>query len=216
MQRQIYPSILSADFSKLGEEITAAQNAGANGIHIDVMDGHFVPNLTLGAPILKKIKKTISTVADCHLMVNNPDTLIQDFIDAGADVITVHQEACTHLHRTLNSIKSAGLQAGVSLNPATSFKDLEYVLENIDLILIMSVNPGFGGQSFIPSCFDKIKNLKNWLIQKKANHISIQVDGGVNSKTKDQLWTSGCDIAVAGSAVFSTDDYKKAIEGLRS
>ncbi len=196
------------------EEVMALQKAGADGIHVDVMDGHFVPNLTLGPPLVRSIKKDVKIEMDCHLMVSNPDSLIPEFAEAGANTITVHWEACTHLQRTLSLIKSLGCKAGVSLNPATPFEALEWVLDDLSLILVMTVNPGFGGQKLIPAALQKAGKLKQWLESKKSK-IEVQVDGGINKETAVLARKLGVDILVAGSAVFSQKDYKAAISQLR-
>lgn len=212
---KIYPSLLSCDFGRLLEEARAVEAAGADGLHVDVMDGHFVPNLTFGAPVLNSLKGKVKIPLDCHLMVTNPDTLILDFAKAGANGITVHQEACTHLQRTLRSIRDLGLTSGASLNPATPFETLEWVLSDLDLILVMTVNPGFGGQSLIPAALEKAGHLKKWLQTKGADHIQVQIDGGVNDKTAPLAKTQGVDILVAGSYVFGSKDYKAAVNSLR-
>lgn len=212
---KVYPSLLSCDFGKLREEIIAVEKAGADGIHVDVMDGHFVPNLTLGAPIVSSIKKDAKTPLDCHLMVSNPDSLIEDFAKAGAKIITVHLEACTHLQRTLSRIRSLGCKAGVSINPATPFEGLEWVLEDLDLVLSMTVNPGFGGQSLIPAALRKSAALVEWLKKKSSRKIDVQIDGGVNTSTAIEARKAGVDIVVAGSAVFGAKDYASAIAALR-
>ncbi len=196
------------------EEVVALQNAGADGIHVDVMDGHFVPNLTLGPPLIRCIKKDLKIEMDCHLMVTKPDELIPDFVAAGANNITVHWEACTHLQRTLSLIKSLGCKAGVSINPATPFEGLEWILDDISLILVMTVNPGFGGQKLIPAALQKAAKLKKWLASKNSK-IEVQVDGGINKETAALARKYGIDILVAGSAVFSEKNYKSAISQLR-
>lgn len=214
MTVQISPSILSADFSKLGEEIKAIQNAGAEYVHVDVMDGHFVPNITIGPLVIQSLKKLSPPKLDVHLMIENPNRYIEDFFKAGADIITVHQEACTHLHRTLTAIKDLGALTGVSINPATSVSSIEPVLELVDLVLIMSVNPGFGGQSFIEFSLQKIAQL-NQLRQKKQYRFLIEVDGGINQKTAKLVKREGADILVAGSYIFQSENISEAITNLR-
>jgi len=211
---KIAPSILSADFSRLGEEIKAVEEAGADVIHIDVMDGHFVPNITIGPLVVEGIRPVTKLPFDVHLMIENPQNFIDDFVKAGADWITVHQETCIHLNRVINLIKDKGIKAGVVLNPATSLCALEEILPEIDLVLLMSVNPGFGGQKFIPSSIKKIKNLRN-MINEKGLNVDIQVDGGIGVNTIHDVAEAGCDIFVAGSAIFGKGDYKEKIEKLR-
>ncbi|OGR60695.1 MAG: ribulose-phosphate 3-epimerase [Desulfobacula sp. RIFOXYB2_FULL_45_6] len=210
----IAPSILSADFTRLGEELKVIEKAGADWIHIDVMDGHFVPNITYGPIIVEACKRAVNLVLDVHLMIEKPDLLIPEFAKAGADYISVHVEACTHLHRSLQLIKSFGIKAGVALNPATPISSIEYVMDQLDFILIMSVNPGFGGQKFIRSSIDKIKDLSKMIKEKKPNTI-IQVDGGINKDTIKHVSKAGATSFVAGSAIFQTDDYQKTISILR-
>ena len=212
----IAPSILSADFAALGEEIRAVAAAGADWIHIDVMDGHFVPNLTLGPPIVRAIRKTTDLPFDVHLMVSPVDPLIEDFAAAGANVLTVHPESGPHLHRTIQSIKAAGVKAGVALNPASPVTLLEPVLDELDLVLIMSVNPWFGGQKFIQSQLRKIEQVRK-LIDASGRDIRLEVDGGVNAQTAPSVIAAGADVLVAGSAVFKgdPDGYAQNIKALR-
>ncbi|CDF57894.1 Ribulose-phosphate 3-epimerase [Thermobrachium celere DSM 8682] len=211
MMIKIAPSILSADFSKLHEEIKKVEEAGADYLHIDVMDGHFVPNITIGAPVVKAIRKHSNLTFDVHLMIENPDFYIGDFAEAGADIITVHAEACRHLNRTIQNIKSYGKKVGVALNPATPLNVLDYSLEYIDMVLIMTVNPGFGGQKFIPNMIEKIKNLKTMICSRGLN-IDIEVDGGIKLDNYKQVVEAGANILVAGSAIFESDDIKKTTQ----
>ncbi len=211
---KVAPSILSADFSKLGEEIIKIDQAGADMIHIDVMDGHFVPNLTLGAPIVKALRTVTKLPFDIHLMINNPENLIDDFIAAGADIITIHIEAANHLHRLVQKVKSSGVKVAVSLNPATPLNTLEEILPELDMVLLMSVNPGFGGQSFIPATLNKIARLKEMIDAKKLK-IDIQVDGGINLETAPKANKHGANILVAGSAVYGSNDIKGTIAQLK-
>lgn len=208
----IAPSILSADFGRLKEEVAALDKAGADLIHCDVMDGKFVPNLTFGATIIKSVRANTHLPLDVHLMIENPDIMLETFAKAGADILTVHAEACPHLDRTLSKIKELGCKVGVSLNPATSEDVLQYVLDKIDVILIMTVNPGFGGQSFITSQLDKIARVKELI---GSRNIKIEVDGGINPLTAAECVAAGADILVAGTTVFDGFDYRKNIESLR-
>jgi ribulose-phosphate 3-epimerase len=210
----IAPSILSADFTRLGEELTNIEQAGADWIHIDVMDGQFVPNISYGPIIVDACKKASNLVLDVHLMIETPDLIIPEFARAGADYISVHQEACPHLHRSLQLIKSFGVKAGVALNPATPLSSIEWIVDQLDFVLIMSVNPGFGGQKFIESSVQKIKTLSRMLKEKNSNAI-IQVDGGINNDTIKAVSTAGATSFVAGSAIFHTKDYKETILNLR-
>lgn len=209
---KIAPSILSADFGKLGAEIEAITQAGADYIHIDVMDGHFVPNITIGSCVVKDIRKHSHLPFDVHLMIENVDVYIPQFAEAGADIITIHAEATNHLHRSIGLIKSLGKKAGVSLNPATPVDELDYIIDEVDLILVMSVNPGFGGQKFIHSQVGKIEAIRNKIGNR---NIEIEVDGGINSETATLAINAGATVLVAGSAVFGSDDYKKAIQCLK-
>jgi ribulose-phosphate 3-epimerase len=213
--KKIAPSILSADFACLGKEINAVETAGADWIHVDVMDGHFVPNITMGPLVVEAVKRSTKLPVDVHLMIANPDQYIQDFAAAGADYISVQVEVCPHLHRTIHLIKESGAKAGAVLNPATPLSSLDHILEDLDLVLIMSVNPGFGGQKFIAGSLDKISLLKARIGDRKAAAL-IQVDGGVNSSTIAEISRAGADVFVAGSAIFNTGDYRQAIDELRS
>jgi len=211
----IAPSILSADFCKLGEEIKAVEAAGADWIHVDVMDGHFVPNITLGPLVVAATRRATTLPIDVHLMIENPDRYIPSFAEAGADWISVQIEACVHLHRTVHLIKESGAKAGVVLNPSTPLQSLEWILESVDYVLIMSVNPGFGGQSFIPDSLRKIRALRN-MIQELSRPILIQVDGGVNKTTISDIAAAGADVLVAGSAIFGSEDYRETLSTFRN
>jgi len=211
---KISPSILSADFARLGEEIRAIDLGGADYIHIDVMDGHFVPNITIGPLVVDAVRKVTAKPLDVHLMIENPDRYIADFAQAGADLITVHQEAVPHLHRTIQLIKSLGKKAGVSINPATPVSTLEVILDDLDLVLLMSVNPGFGGQSFIPATLAKITALRQ-RIEQRGLDVEIEVDGGVKADNIGVIAAAGADVFVAGSAVFGTQNYAQTIALLR-
>lgn len=212
---KIAPSILSADFAKLGEEIKSVEAGGADLIHVDVMDGHFVPNITIGPLIVAAIRPLTNLPLDVHLMIENPEAYVEAFAKAGADYITVHVEACVHLHSTIQQIKALGVKAGVVLNPATPIETIQHVIEDVDLVLLMSVNPGFGGQAFIPSVLPKIKAVKEMIAEKELT-VEIQVDGGVNEETAKRCVEAGATILVAGSAVYNKEDRKKAIAALKS
>ena len=211
---KLAPSILSADFARLLEDVKKVEKAGCEYLHIDVMDGHFVPNITLGTAIVKSLRKDVNMVFDAHLMIENPDNYIKEFADAGCDIIVVHQEACTHLHRTIQNIKSHGVKAGVALNPATSIETIKYVLEDVDMVLLMSVNPGFGGQSYIPVVTKKIKELRA-LIDEMGLDIDIEVDGGVKPSNISEVVNAGANVIVAGSAIFNAGDIDEAVKSLR-
>lgn len=211
---KIAPSILSADFARLGEEIKDVENGGADYIHVDVMDGHFVPNITIGPLIVEAIRPITKLPLDVHLMIENPDQYIEAFAKAGADYITVHVEACKHLHRTIHFIKSFGVKAGVVLNPATPVETIQHVLSDVDMVLLMSVNPGFGGQAFIPEVTGKIKTLRR-MIDEKGLQVEIEIDGGVNEVTGKLCIEAGATVLVAGSAVYNEKDRAKAIAALK-
>jgi ribulose-phosphate 3-epimerase len=212
--KKIAPSILSADFARLGDEVRSVAAAGADYIHVDVMDGHFVPNITIGPLVVEAVRKVTSLPLDVHLMIENPDLYIPDFANAGADIIVVHAEATNHLNRTVQLIKSLGKKAGVSLNPATSLHLLDYILEELDLVLLMTVNPGFGGQSFIESCLPKIHALRA-MLDKRGLEAELEVDGGVKVDNIDRISHAGADVFVAGSAVFGSSDYTATIAELK-
>ncbi len=212
--RMIAPSILSADFSRLGEEIRALDKAGADLIHVDVMDGHFVPNLTIGPGVVKALRPHSKLLFDVHLMISEPERYIDDFAEAGADILTVHQESGAHLHRLIQMIKSHNIKAGVSLNPATPAAMLEDIISEIDLVLIMTVNPGFGGQQMIPAALNKIARIKEFS-RKREKPLLIEVDGGIKTETIAAAETAGANIFVAGSAVFSSNDYEANIQALK-
>lgn len=212
--KKIAPSILSADFTRLGEEIRAVEKAGADYIHIDVMDGHFVPNITIGPMIVEAARRATKLPLDVHLMISDPDKYVEEFRKAGADIITVHAEAVHHLHRSVQLVRSSGARTGVSLNPATPLDVLEYVLEDLDMVLLMTVNPGFGGQEFIEGVLPKIKGLKD-MIKKRGLATEIEVDGGINADTIGPVSIAGADVFVAGSAVFKSKDYTETLRIFR-
>ncbi len=211
---KIAPSILSADFVRLAEQVRMVEQAGAEYLHIDVMDGHFVPNITVGPLVVEALKPVSGMVFDVHLMIENPDRYVEDFAKAGADIISVHVEACPHLHRSIQKIKSCGVKAAAALNPATPLDTVEYVLENLDMVLLMTVNPGFGGQKFIPEVLPKISALRD-LINSRGLNIDIEIDGGVNTENAGKLVKAGTTVLVAGSAVFGAGDIPAAVKALR-
>ena len=210
----IAPSILSADFSKLGDEIKAVEKAGADWIHVDVMDGHFVPNITMGPMVVEAVRRVTELPIDVHLMIENPDRYIADFASAGASFISVQVESCRHLNRTIQMIKESGARPGIVLNPSTALTSIDWVLEYVDFVLIMSVNPGFGGQTFIPNTLGKLIDLRK-MIQDRNPSILIQIDGGVNAETIGVVSKAGADVFVAGSAIFGSSDYAETIQLLR-
>ena len=207
---KLAPSILSADFARLLEDVKKVEEAGCEYLHIDVMDGHFVPNITLGPNIVKSLRKDVNMVFDAHLMIENPDMYIKDFAEAGCDIIVVHQEACKHLHRTIQNIKSYNIKAGVALNPATPIETIKHVLKDVDMVLIMTVNPGFGGQSFIDSMIDQIRELKA-IVDEQSLNIDIQVDGGIKPSNVADVVNAGANVIVAGSAIFNSSDIKETV-----
>ena len=211
---KLAPSIWSADFARLLEDVKKVEEAGCEYLHIDVMDGHFVPNITLGPSLVKSLRKDVNMVFDAHLMIENPDEYIKDFVDAGCDLIVVHQEACRHLHRTIQNIKSHGIKAGVALNPATPIETVKHVLSNVDMVLIMTVNPGFGGQSFIEGMIPKIKELKSTIDAQNLN-VDIQVDGGIKPENVNKVVEAGANIIVAGSAIFNSNNISETVQLFR-
>ena len=210
---KIAPSILSADFAALGEAIARVESAGADLLHVDVMDGHFVPNLTIGPPVIESIRKRTRLPLDVHLMIEEPERWVETYVGAGADYVTVHAEATTHLQRALSSIREAGARSGVALNPSTPPEVLQYVLEDLDLVLVMSVNPGFGGQSFIPTAYEKIRRLREMI---GSRDVLVSVDGGVKLDNASRLALAGAQVLVAGSSVFGTPDPGAAVAALRN
>ena len=212
---KIAPSILSADFSCLGDQVRSVERAGVEYLHIDVMDGHFVPNITIGPLVVEALRPKSKLVFDVHLMIEHPDEYVEDFVKAGADIISIHAEACPHLHRSIQNIKAHGVKAAVALNPATPLSAIEYVLENLDMVLLMTVNPGFGGQKFIPEVLPKISDLRSW-IKKLGLHTEIQVDGGVTPELAGTIAKAGATVLVAGSAIFHSPDIAAAVKALRS
>jgi len=214
MEYKIAPSILSADFTRLGEEVKAVEGAGADYIHVDVMDGHYVPNITIGPLVVKAVRRTTRLPLDVHLMISDPDRYIEAFVKAGADILTIHAEAATHLHRSLHFIRSIGARPSVSLNPSTPLEMIEYVLEDVDMVLLMTVNPGFEAQAFIPGMVPKIERLRN-MIGKLGLKVDIEVDGGIGPDTILRVSEAGANVFVAGSAIFYSKDYGETIRAMR-
>lgn len=212
--KKLAPSILSSDFSRLGDDIRAVEEAGADYIHIDVMDGHFVPNITIGPIVVESIRKVTHLPLDVHLMISNPDQYIKDFIKAGSNILSVHAETCPHLQRTINHIRELGTKPAVVLNPSTSLSTLEYILEEVDMVLLMTVNPGFGGQQFIPSMIPKIKKMRS-LIDGKKLPVELEVDGGINLDNINKVAKAGADVIVAGSAIFKSKDCKETVRQMK-
>jgi ribulose-phosphate 3-epimerase len=212
---KIAPSILSADFARLGEEVRAVEQAGADWVHVDVMDGRFVPNLTLGPVVVEAVKRVTTLPLDVHLMIVEPEKYVDAFAKAGADILTVHVEACTHLHRTVQQIRAAGVKPAVVLNPATPLSTLEDILPDVEMVLLMSVNPGFGGQSFIPQVMDKVRRLRA-LLDARGLDVDVEVDGGIHAGNAQEVVAAGANVLVAGNAVFKATDYAEAISALRS
>jgi ribulose-phosphate 3-epimerase len=215
MKRKLAPSILSADFRGLGEEVAAVTAAGADYIHVDVMDGHFVPNITIGPLVVEAVRRSTNLPLDVHLMIDEPDRYLEDFVRAGADLISVHVEVLPHLHRTLQRIRELGARPGVTLNPSTPLVTIEHVLEQVDMVLIMTVNPGFGGQEFIRAMIPKISTLRK-MLDEKAPAVDLEVDGGINAETIGEVARAGANVFVAGSAVFSTADYSETLRLFRA
>ena len=212
---KIAPSILSADFTRLGEEVKSVEEAGADYIHIDVMDGHFVPNITIGPMIVEAVRRVTELPLDVHLMISNPDYFIEEFVQAGADIIAIHTEAVNHLHRSIQHIRNAGAKPAASLNPATPLQVIEYILDDLDMVVIMTVNPGFGGQEFISEVIPKIERLKE-MIDKRGLDIEIEVDGGIKPDNISLVSSAGAGVFVAGSAVFGSKDYAQTIQKMKS
>ena len=213
---KIAPSILSSDFGRLAEQVIEAEEAGADWIHVDVMDGSFVPNITIGPAVTEAVRSATDLPVDVHLMINNPDQHLEAFADAGADYLTVHQEACVHLHKTIDAIRDMNVRPGITLNPATSIGTIEDIIDYVDLVLVMSVNPGFGGQSFIPSSIERIKKLKDLIRRRGLTGVELEVEGGINEKTAASVDNAGSSVLVAGSAVYGhPDGVAEAIRRLR-